>query len=703
MDFLVSSDQRIRLKGDSITIGYGFGNYTTPSPLRSIHGMARILLQDNLAHPPSFDALPIVWLGSQSNGMPVRVESMADEIRLFHSDGRLLPGDWLIFEEAGETDKTVHGEPWPWTENIYNLLRESFREMALAAEPIIGLDHIVFMTMFDYCERTDCQWDRLLDDGIHTGNDAFRDEAAALGIKLIDMNRIMDAAQDYLISSGWGKAVGPDDIHPNVYGNYIMLLAILDCLGADVSQWRLDGLYQYFKHPENGGDVPTVWGFDKDPTDYERLLILHDLRNAVLDVVHPDRIKKSYPGIKRMFSHGRVLSHPVLQPEGTKLPVSYELGHMYQLDKDNCLFVASLREMGGWDFCVGNDGIIISSLSDIKAEDAFPINRPDTEYKLKSGKGGGTQAKFPARGAFVPLGAKLEDGTAHPAAGTGFLISHGVTYLTGESKFHPEADNTQDLIQLSWDGVTLRTTAEELPEVVLGLNLIGDPITDFAPHGEGYIAPFTAAGKGQVMIKFGWNGESWQPLEHGEPFHDPSSDAVVNSVQDYCVANGEIEGSVQRCPDGYYYVETRGMDGLGRFYRSKDGMNYEFICSIPNHTVPQPLNMGLDGSLYVASNTGPGWLRNPLIAQPLEGDHYGDPILIHDHKGIHDDQGKEVPFIDHGVAKNVWLDGRWRHFIFYRMCDLRETNGEGAPPTTQTGIYIAEIEYEKVIVKPTIF
>jgi hypothetical protein len=34
----------------------------------------------------------------------------------------------------------------------------------------------------------------------------------------------------------------------------------------------------------------------------------------------------------------------------------------------------------------------------------------------------------------------------------------------------------------------------------------------------------------------------------------------------------------------------------------------------PNHTVPQVLNQGLDGSLYLATNPGPGWLRNPIPA-----------------------------------------------------------------------------------------
>ena len=107
MSFTVSPGERIRLKGDSIAIGYGFGNYRAPSPLRSIHGMSRILMRDNMVSSPEFDALPGIWLG-QIDGIPIRVDSMPEEIRIYHADGRLVPGDWLLFEEAGEVDRTVH-------------------------------------------------------------------------------------------------------------------------------------------------------------------------------------------------------------------------------------------------------------------------------------------------------------------------------------------------------------------------------------------------------------------------------------------------------------------------------------------------------------------------------------------------------------------------------------------------------------------
>jgi hypothetical protein len=60
--------QRIWLKGDSIAKGYAFGNYTDPSPLRTIDGIATILLRDNLPQPPRFG----VVRSGRSDGVRLR-------------------------------------------------------------------------------------------------------------------------------------------------------------------------------------------------------------------------------------------------------------------------------------------------------------------------------------------------------------------------------------------------------------------------------------------------------------------------------------------------------------------------------------------------------------------------------------------------------------------------------------------------------
>jgi hypothetical protein len=89
-------------------------------------------------------------------------------------------------------------------------------------------------------------------------------------------------------------------------------------------------------------------------------------------------------GFARLVQHGRILTHPASQPEYTTRPVSYELGTAFQLDRDHCLLLASMREQGGHDFEVGNDGFIFQRLNDIRPERAIAINRLDVNCPLKS-------------------------------------------------------------------------------------------------------------------------------------------------------------------------------------------------------------------------------------------------------------------------------------------------------------------------------
>ncbi len=270
---------RIVLHGDSIVKGYAFGNYTDPSPLRTLHGIFRILLQANVPDPPELPVLTYLWR------VPVGpVDSVAKEIAAQARRGDIRRGDWLVYEDAGGIDDSVHPAPYPDATRMYERYRASLRDMIGEASRTVGRDRLVLMTMFDYEPSAKCRWcrwDSPLDDGAHTGNDAIRDEAAAQSVRLIDMNRIMDAANQHALDRGFGRMVGPDGIHPNVYGNYVMVLAIARAIGYDTGRWDLALLAARFSHPAPGGDVERVWGFSKDPSDSERRELLESLRNIV--------------------------------------------------------------------------------------------------------------------------------------------------------------------------------------------------------------------------------------------------------------------------------------------------------------------------------------------------------------------------------------------------------------------------------------
>jgi hypothetical protein len=716
--FQVLPGQRLYLKGDSITKGYGFGNYTNPSPLRTVYGIANILLKGNLLYPPQMRSSSFIWEGLNADGTPKTVDSLAGEIQIYIRSGELRPGDWLIYEDAGGLNDFVHAAPYPNTNQIYRRYREALRDMVLEAQGTVDREHIRFMTMFDYKVPRWCAWDAPLDDAMHTGNDAIRDEAAALGVRVIDMNRIMDRAEEYIEARQWGRLVGPDGIHPNSYGNFVMTLAILESLGADIAQWKLDGLFPHFRHPETGGDVENIWGFKKDPDDAERMTILEDLRKLVVQETKPTEAVSAnavassngtpqfYPtahSFRQMLRHGRLLDHPATQPIGTDKPASYEIAKIFQLDQETALLVTSLREQGGHDFEIGNDGFIFRKLSEIVPKAAFPINRLETNYTTRAGEPA-VLAKYPVHGIIIPLGAKLENNTPHPAAGSGFLISTLLSFTPDRAEVTPNPDQFVELYQVRWDGKELKVEKDKLPEpyassvINVGFNCL--------IKGEAVLCP-VVSDQGIEVLLFEHKEGRWQPTRSGGNFATIKKTAKIGLAnvgpggKQFALVRGEMEPSLVQLTDGYM-VHTRGPDTepKGRFYWSQDGLRYYFKFDHWNHTVPQVLNQGLDGSLYLTTNTGPGRLRNPLYAYALRGLSLVDPIILHDEKQIRDVKGKEIPFCDHAMGENVFLNGRWRHLITYRVLDLRETNGEGAPPTPQTGLYLAEFEYDTVTHAP---
>ena len=632
--------QKILLKGDSIANGYGFGNYTDPSPLRTVQGIGSILLRENLSRPPAFEKLPNVWQGLNPDGSAKTVDTLAAELTENIKRGSIASGDWLVYEDAGEVGQGVHPAPWPWKKFVYLNYRESLRDMVHAVDDVVDRSHILFMTMFDYNPGNPaCHWDMPLDMAGRTGNDAIRDEAAELGVRVIDMNQIMDSANEYLGQKGWGRPVGPDGIHPNVYGNFVMALAILGGLGADVAALTLDPLYRPYAHVEAGGDVGAIWGFSRDPDDRQRIEILQDLRAVVVRELaksSPTLTPAAAAVVPRTVRHGRLLGRAAVQPAGTSRPVIYEVGKLFQLDRDHGLLVASMREEGGHDFEVGNDGFVFNRLQDVVPEHAIPINRLDPHYQLKSNGAPAVQGRFPVSGGFVPLGSKLPDGRPHPAAGTGFLFSGTLTFLPDRSQGHPQAgkdDRDIEFVQLRWDGSALTVTRRELFKQLMGVDVGRVALSNGLAAGTGFLCPFEADdGSYVVVVQFEYDGQDWKAVRAAQPFR--GSPVPRSSAVDRVYRWFETEASILR--DGSrYLVYTRCYDNKGRVYSSRDGLNFTFLFDHYNYNCPQTLNSGLDGSMYLLTNRGPGLLRNPLLAFPLRGESFLEPWVIHDERRVH--------------------------------------------------------------------
>lgn len=415
---------------------------------------------------------------------------------------------------------------------------------------------------------------------------------------------------------------------------------------------------------------------------------------------------------RTIIPYGRLVGRPTRQPYGTTQSVGYELGGFYQLDEAHCLLVASMDEQGGGDKCVGNDAFIFSKLSDIKEDKAIPLNWPLLDYTLKNGETAWL-SKGPATGRIVPLGAVLDDGSPHPGAGAGLLTATCINFNADGTSIVEESETLLEFMQIHWDGETLQVE-RELRETLMGYKLLAQGITSFLPDGAGILAPFLTD-HGLVVFRFAYQNGCWVAVAHGEPFFTNWNSQEMGEV-DY-MGSGESEPSIASA-DGCYWIYTRGGESnpVGRLYRSTDGLNYQLFLAAPAHTVPQPMSQGLNGELYVATNPFPGsegpWLRNPLMVKTFTGDGFSELEILHDVDGIRDDQGDKIPFVDHAAGSSIYLEGRWRHFVLYRLCDLRERTayafqielqqklGTPKPRTETGGTYMVEFAYDRVTHTP---
>jgi hypothetical protein len=327
----------------------------------------------------------------------------------------------------------------------------------------------------------------------------------------------------------------------------------------------------------------------------------------------------------------------------------------------------------------------------------------DPNYHLKSNGAPAVQGRFPVSGGFVPLGAKFPDGRPHPAAGTGVLFSGTLTFLPDRTQGHPQAgkdDREIEVVQLRWDGSSLRVTGRDFVRQFAGVDVARVGLSNAIADGAGLLCPFAADdGSYVVVVRFEFDGHAWKAVRAGRPFHQAA--VPHKSTQDRVYRWLETEASILR--DGSrFLVYTRGYDLKGRVYSSTDGLDYNFLFEHYNYNAPQTLNQGLDGSIYLMTNRGPGLLRNPLLAFPLCGQTFLEPWVIHDERRVHtyDPKEREIPFVDHAVGANLFLDGRWRHLVTYRVTGLHETDGTGAPQGTHTGLYLDELVYDHVNIRP---
>jgi hypothetical protein len=440
----------------------------------------------------------------------------------------------------------------------------------------------------------------------------------------------------------------------------------------------------------------------------------------------------------RIIKRGPDLTRPSHTPSGETW--HYQVSLPFQVAPRQAAVFCNLRKgyALGVDFEVGVDIIFFDDLSHVSAEYAVPLTRNHEEPNPHTTPPGApsVMVKYPARGGFVPLGAKRADGSAHPCAGSGFAINQALAWpLTVRAKPPYDAYDYVgaehyayfELHQLANDGKTFRVLSTErlsftdvLPEWHISDGAMTNPI----PAGDDFLVGLaggklgadvryvmggqTRGGGGTGVMRFRRQQDGWRPV----------SFVPVSGNDD------SFEPSLIRDVDGALLFGARGTEEPEcydiRIWRSRDGGETwsRTICvrGVVSRA-PISINQAANGAPYVAANLyqvylypraahlrvgrdaagnvgGGGWTREVLCLWPLNDDRagLGTPIVARDLRAEFGPPPAGSDWrIDHPSGATLRLaDGAWHHVLASRVLETAEITN-ASPPTPQTGTYLQEV------------
>ena len=377
----------------------------------------------------------------------------------------------------------------------------------------------------------------------------------------------------------------------------------------------------------------------------------------------------------------------------------YGLGFPMQISPTEVALLCNIRMEGSGniDFEIGTDVIIFNDLNAINANDAIPISRYEKGYHPK--KGNFIVRKGPILGGFVPISARLADGSNHPCAGTGFGMCWAISHKTDEKgrfNYLELLERYAMMFQFSYDGEKFRVIDKKRVDAKTLLpnwNLAGNFITNAIPDGQDLLYVMIArlddvAVAGVTRWQFGSNG--WHPVS----FVPVTGRNVTWS-----------EPSLIREADGNLLFSARSSDravptiafDIGVWRSTDNGKTWKQVIHEKNRRSRSPIsvNRTADGTPYIAANIPPlRRTREVLCIWPIDESRtrLECRIIARDARSEFGPAPSGSWWrIDHPTSAIVRLaDGEWHNVLSYRIADNGEIEGNAAP-APETGCYVEEV------------
>ena len=417
----------------------------------------------------------------------------------------------------------------------------------------------------------------------------------------------------------------------------------------------------------------------------------------------------------------------------------YQIALPFQVSRDTAAAFCNVREglVKGVDFECGVDVILFDNLSNLNGDDAVIVTRNQEEpnpHSIPPGKPS-VVVKYPARGGFVPVAAKRNDGAPHPHAGTGFGINQAIAWKTGDPGVPPYGVNMFsgpetyqyfEVHQFAYDGKSFKVAASErvsVTEVVSGWTMLDGGLTNAIPDGDDFLVGMTGGKIDPANLKKA--NPDVARVSGAGVMRWRRTDGVWKPVSFVPVTgnDGSFEPSLIRDTDSQLLFSARGSHEPDyndiRVWRSKDkgetwSKTLHVRGAISSSTIS--LNQAADGTPYIAANLYEVFLspldriklakdsegrprlggatRNTLCLWPLNAERNGlaTPVIARDCSAeFGPPPGGSAWRVDHPSAMTVRLaDGKWHNVLGMRILEYGELTFV-MPPTPKSGAYLEEV------------
>ncbi|MFH1007250.1 MAG: sialidase family protein [Candidatus Latescibacterota bacterium] len=297
--------------------------------------------------------------------------------------------------------------------------------------------------------------------------------------------------------------------------------------------------------------------------------------------------------------------HLIIPPDAPPDEIwRYGLGFPFQVAPNLAGLFCNIRRDGtdSIDLEIGSDVVLFDDLSALSSDRALPISR----YEIGKSH---IVRKGLVLGGFVPLGAKLTDGSPHPHAGTGFglagSVHHGLDE-TGNYDYRQDANVLAERFQFGYDGKgfrILKKDYEHWENLLTDWDLVGNFVTNAIPDGLDLLYVMVAkVGTLRVSGVSRWQhgADGWRPVsfvpvtgdqaQWGEPslIRDGDGSLLFSARSDCSILPGiAFDAAIWRSTDN------------GETWKQ---VIYRKDCRSRS---PVSLNQAADGTPFLAANLHP--------------------------------------------------------------------------------------------------